>query len=100
MGPWIYCKILIVVITIYGYRFRCISILVFEVTWHLHYWLLEEPLLERGDTQLFAVLDGIMNNVINWTMVISFGSFSKSHFPKLASFSGKGSLDNVIIWLL
>jgi hypothetical protein len=29
MGPWIYCKILIEVITICGYQFRCISILVF-----------------------------------------------------------------------
>ena len=61
MGLWIYCKILIEVITICGYRFRCISILVFEVTWHSHYWFLEEPLLERGDAELFAVLDGIMD---------------------------------------
>jgi hypothetical protein len=89
MGLWIYCKILIVELTICGFWLRCISILVFVVTSHLHYWFLEEPLLERGDAQLFAVLDGIMDNVINGTMVISFGSFSKSHFPKLASFNGK-----------
>ena len=51
-----YCKILIVIITSCGYRFRCISILSNLVILHLQFQLLEQRLLMQGDGDLFAHL--------------------------------------------
>ena len=50
-------------------------------------------LLHKQWVVLSVIIANLLDNGIN------FGSFSKSHFLNLLLLSGKGSLDNGIIWL-